>query len=158
VLSGVKVHSEDHGQGAPNIQEITSAEKAIAYLFEAAQNIGGILSALETSGAPVITPYAGFSVFVAAHINMYGTVSPRLYPGGQEKAEQEKSANFFYLERLCELWPVGNNWVCLVSCYPPIAMLIVNSGGLCKKPTDSMRQRGAIKRMLAHLTAQIPWP
>ncbi|EAU32834.1 conserved hypothetical protein [Aspergillus terreus NIH2624] len=110
VLSGVKVHSEDHGQGAPNIQEITSAEKAIAYLFEAAQNIGGILSALETSGAPVITPYAGFSVFVAAHINMYGTVSPRLYPGGQEKAEQEKSANFFYLERLCELWPVGNNW------------------------------------------------
>ncbi|KAL5363719.1 hypothetical protein BJX96DRAFT_178316 [Aspergillus floccosus] len=111
VLSGVKAVSElDHVQGAPNIQETTSAEKAIAYLFEAAQNIGGILSALETSGAPVITPYAGFSVFVAAHINMYGTVSPRLYPGGQERAEQEKNANLFYLERLCELWPVGTNW------------------------------------------------
>ena len=70
-----------------------------------------MLSALEASETPVITPYAGFSVFVAAHINMYGTVSPLRYPGGRERAEQERKANFSYLERLCEYWPVGQSWV-----------------------------------------------
>lgn len=87
-------------------------EGAIEHLFEAAQSIGEILSALSASATPVITPYSGFSVFVAAHVNMYGAVSPR-YPGGKERAEAEKKANFAYLERLCEFWPVGHNWVCL---------------------------------------------
>lgn len=91
-------------------------EGAIEHLFQTAQNIGAVLSALEASAAPVITPYSGFSVFVAAHVNMYGTVSPSRYPGGQERAEAEKRANFSYLERLCEFWPVGHNWVCFVSC------------------------------------------
>lgn len=86
-------------------------EGVIEYLFEAAQNIGGILSALEVFAAPVITPYSGFSVFVAAHVNMYGAVSPSRYPGGKERAEAEKKANFSYLERLCEFWPVGHSWV-----------------------------------------------
>jgi hypothetical protein len=85
--------------------------QAIRQLFEAAQNIGGILSALEVSGAPVITPYSGFSVFVAAHISMYGTVCPQRYPGGIERAEEEKKANLAYLERLSKYWPVGQNWV-----------------------------------------------
>lgn len=95
------------------------SEDAIDRLFQAAQNIGGILSALESCAAPVITPYSGFSVFVAAHINMYGTVSPLRYPGGQERAEAEKKANFSYLERLCEFWPVGHSWVSLslLPCY-----------------------------------------
>lgn len=84
-------------------------EGAIEHLFEAAQSIGEILSALSASATPVITPYSGFSVFVAAHVNMYGAVSPR-YPGGKERAEAEKKANFAYLERLCEFWPVGHNW------------------------------------------------
>lgn len=83
----------------------------IKQLFEAAQNIGGVLLALEASGAPVMTPYSGFSVFVAAHINMYGTVAPLRYPGGIERAEEAKSRNLIYLERLSRLWPVGRSWV-----------------------------------------------
>ncbi|KZF24590.1 fungal-specific transcription factor domain protein [Xylona heveae TC161] len=85
-------------------------DRAIEHLFEAAQSIGGVLSALEASGAPIITPYSGFSAFVAAHVNMYGTVSPLRYPGGQERAEAEKKSNFSYLERLCKFWPVGHSW------------------------------------------------
>lgn len=83
----------------------------IKQLFEAAQNIGGVLLALEASGAPVMTPYSGFSVFVAAHINMYGTIAPLRYPGGVERAEEAKSRNLIYLERLSRLWPVGRSWV-----------------------------------------------
>ena len=80
-------------------------------LFEAAQHIGGVLSALESSAAPVMTPYSGFSIFVAAHINMYGTLVPLRYPGGLGRAEEEKSRNMIYLERLSRLWPVSRNWV-----------------------------------------------
>ncbi|KAE8421995.1 hypothetical protein BDV36DRAFT_303760 [Aspergillus pseudocaelatus] len=112
VLSSLKLMHDPHHDPrvATNLEESTWCEAAIEELFEAAQNIGGILSALEASGASVITPYAGFSVFVAAHINMYGTVSPRGYPGGQERAEREKRGNFTYLERLCDFWPVGHSW------------------------------------------------
>jgi hypothetical protein len=83
----------------------------IKQLFEAAQHIGGVLSALESSAAPVMTPYSGFSVFVAAHINMYGTIAPMRYPGGLGRAEEEKSKNLIYLESLSRLWPVGRSWV-----------------------------------------------
>lgn len=83
----------------------------IKRLFEAAQHISGVLSALEASEAPVMTPYSGFSVFVAAHINMYGTIAPLRYPGGLERAEEEKSKNLIYLERLSRVWPVGRSWV-----------------------------------------------
>ncbi|KAF7596038.1 hypothetical protein BBP40_003818 [Aspergillus hancockii] len=112
VLSSLKlIHDPNHDPRiATTFEESAWCEAAISQLFEAAQNIGSILSALEASGAPVITPYAGFSVFVAAHINMYGTVSPRGYPGGQGRAEEEKKANFSYLERLCDYWPVGHSW------------------------------------------------
>ncbi|KAJ5388293.1 hypothetical protein N7509_010834 [Penicillium cosmopolitanum] len=82
----------------------------IKQLFEAAQNIGGVLSALENSKAAVMTPYSGFSVFVAVHINMYGTIAPARYPGGVERAEEEKIQNLAYLERLSKLWPVGRSW------------------------------------------------
>jgi len=112
-LSSLKqIHDPRHDpQSSTSLDGTTWSEGAIDRLFEAAQNIGGILSVLQTCSAPVITPYAGFSVFVAAHINMYGTVSPLQYPGGQGRAEKEKKANFSYLERLCEFWPVGHNWV-----------------------------------------------
>lgn len=92
----------DDIQGEPN---------TIKQLFEAAQQIGSILVALDASGASVISPYSGFSVFVAAHINMYGTIAPHRYPGGLERAEEEKSKNLAYLERLSKLWPVGRSWV-----------------------------------------------
>lgn len=87
---------------------------AIKQLFDAAQQIGGVLSALENSEAAIMTPYSGFSAFVAAHINMYGTIAPARYPGGLEKAEDEKSQNLNYLERLNKLWPVGRTWVSLL--------------------------------------------
>lgn len=58
-----------------------------------------------------MTPYSGFSVFVAAHINMYGTLIPQRYPGGLDRAEDEKTHNMMYLERLSTLWPVGRSWV-----------------------------------------------
>lgn len=83
----------------------------IQQLFEAAQHISSILSALEASEASVMTPYSGFSVFVAAHINMYGTLVPQRYPGGLDRAEDEKTHNMMYLERLSTLWPVGRSWV-----------------------------------------------
>ncbi|KAL6230250.1 hypothetical protein BDW75DRAFT_248842 [Aspergillus navahoensis] len=84
--------------------------ETIDRLFSTAQHIGAILSSLESCATPVITPYAGFSVFVAAHINMYGTVSPARYPGGLDRAEQEKKSNLEYLERLCRFWDVGTSW------------------------------------------------
>ncbi|KAJ5532492.1 transcriptional regulator family: Fungal Specific TF [Penicillium frequentans] len=106
-LSNLKPHSdvfhdinEDEQQEPGTIKE----------LFAAVQNISGVLSALEASEAPVMTPYSGFSVFVAAHINMYGTIAPMRYPGGLERAEEEKSKNLIYLERLSRLWPVGRSW------------------------------------------------
>lgn len=80
-------------------------------IFEAAKNIGVILSAVENSQAPVITPYSGFSVFVAVHVNMYGTIAPHKYPGGLKSAEDEKNKNMLYLERLTQFWPVGHQWV-----------------------------------------------
>ncbi|KAJ5297534.1 hypothetical protein N7508_007783, partial [Penicillium antarcticum] len=106
-LSNLKPHADvfhdtnDEIQGEPD---------TIKQLFEAAQQIGGILSALDDSGAPVISPYSGFSVFVAAHINMYGTIAPQRYPGGPERAEEEKGKNLVYLGRLSKLWPVGRSW------------------------------------------------
>ncbi|KAJ5779380.1 hypothetical protein N7457_007100 [Penicillium paradoxum] len=106
-LSNLKPHSDvfhdtnDNAPGEPH---------TIQQLFEAAQQIGGILNALDASGAPVMSPYSGFSVFVAAHINMYGTIAPQRYPGGLERAEEEKSRNLLYLERLSKLWPVGRSW------------------------------------------------
>ncbi|KAE8148350.1 fungal-specific transcription factor domain-containing protein [Aspergillus avenaceus] len=112
VLASLKlIHDPNHDpRMASNFDESAWCEEAIGQLFEAARNIGGVLSALEASGAPVFTPYAGFSVFVAAHINMYGTVSPRGYPGGQGRAEEEKRTNLSYLEQLCDYWPVGHSW------------------------------------------------
>lgn len=140
VLSGIKPLADPYqGQRTANLNESAFAEGEIQFLFEAAQNIRGILSALESSAAPIITPYAGFSVFVAAHINMYGTVSPRRYPGGQERAEQEKEANFAYLERLCKLWPVGQNWVNPWNFDPIIPVLTACSGELSRKRTNSTR-------------------
>lgn len=102
----------------------------IKQLFEAAQNIGGVLSALEASGAPVMTPYSGFSVFVAAHINMYGTIAPLRYPGGLERAEEAKSSNLIYLEQLSRLWPVGRSWVrsLLVTSKPRLTKTQVANG------------------------------
>ncbi|OJJ42677.1 hypothetical protein ASPZODRAFT_147090 [Penicilliopsis zonata CBS 506.65] len=91
--------------------DATDDQSTIHQLFTAAQNIGGILSALEAAETPVITPYSGFSVFVAAHINMYGTVSPQRYPGGLHRAEEETQRNFLYLDRVRQLWPVGHSWV-----------------------------------------------
>ncbi|KAI9375103.1 pyridoxal phosphate-dependent transferase [Aspergillus egyptiacus] len=85
-------------------------DEPIDRLFSTAQHIGAILSSLESCATPVITPYAGFSVFVAAHINMYGTVCPARYPGGLGRAEREKKANLEYLERLCRFWDVGTSW------------------------------------------------
>jgi hypothetical protein len=32
-----------------------------------------------------MSPYSGFSVFVAAHINMYGTIAPQRYPGSLKR-------------------------------------------------------------------------
>ncbi|KAL3430246.1 PLP-dependent transferase [Aspergillus tetrazonus] len=90
--------------------QLDSDGETIDRLFATAQRIGAILSSLESCATPVITPYAGFSVFVAAHINMYGTVSPARYPGGLERAEQEKKSNLEYLERLCRFWDVGTGW------------------------------------------------
>lgn len=104
----------------------------IKQLFEAAQQIGGLLSALETSGTPVMTPYSGFSVFVAAHINMYGTIAPMRYPGGLEQAEEEKSKNLTYLERLSRLWPVGRSWVC--SCTNNTESYILTQGSVANGP------------------------
>ncbi|KAJ5815114.1 hypothetical protein N7474_006891 [Penicillium riverlandense] len=106
-LSTLKPHSDvfhDTSDGIPG------EPGTIKQLFEAAQQIGGVLSALEASEAPVITPYSGFSVFVAAHINMYGTIAPHRYPGGFERAEEEKTKNLQYLERLSSFWPVGRSW------------------------------------------------
>ncbi|KAJ5138728.1 transcriptional regulator family: Fungal Specific TF [Penicillium bovifimosum] len=106
-LSNLKPHSDvfhdtnDDTQGEPD---------TIKQLFKAAQQIGSILNALDASGAPVMSPYSGFSVFVAAHINMYGTIAPQRYPGGLERAEEEKSRNLVYLERLSKIWPVGRSW------------------------------------------------
>ncbi|KAL3473686.1 pyridoxal phosphate-dependent transferase [Aspergillus californicus] len=93
----------------PKTQE-TDADGTIGRLFSTAQHIGAILSSLESCSTPVILPYAGFSVFVAAHINMYGTVCPARYPGGLERAESEKKSNLEYLERLCQFWDVGTTW------------------------------------------------
>lgn len=85
--------------------------ETIEQLFEAAQHIGGILSALEACEASVMTPYSGFSIFVTAHINMYGTLIPQHYPGGLDRAAAEKNHNMMYLERLSKMWPVGRSWV-----------------------------------------------
>ncbi|PWY66000.1 PLP-dependent transferase [Aspergillus heteromorphus CBS 117.55] len=95
-------------KSAPDVAD--GEEDAMDHLFAMAQHIGAILAALEASATPVITPYAGFSVFVAAHINMYGTVCPARYPGGLGRAEYEKKLNFEYLERLCRFWDVGESW------------------------------------------------
>ncbi|PWY96148.1 PLP-dependent transferase [Aspergillus sclerotioniger CBS 115572] len=95
---------------SPNHNPPSEENEAIDHLFTTAHHINSILTALESSSTPVITPYAGFSVFVAAHINMYGTVCPGRYPGGLSRAEQEKKMNFEYLERLCRFWDVGESW------------------------------------------------
>jgi hypothetical protein len=117
----------------------------IQQLFEAAQRISSILSALEASEASVMTPYSGFSVFVAAHINMYGTLVPQRYPGGLDRAEDEKSHNMMYLERLSTLWPVGRSWVRTDLTTPCTCTdkLILHSGELYKMRTDSTRQSRA---------------
>jgi hypothetical protein len=136
-LSNLKPHSDvfhdtmDDAQGEPD---------TIKQLFEAAQQIGSILAALDASGAPVISPYSGFSVFVAAHINMYGTVAPQRYPGGLERAEEEKSRNLAYLERLSKLWPVGRSWVSLATRSTSNCQLTRYSGGRCKKQTSFTKQ------------------
>lgn len=79
-LSGLK---QSH-QISTSLDRSGLCKDIIEHLFEAAQNIRAILSALEVSAAPVITPYSSSSVFIAAHVNMYGMVSPSWYPGGQE--------------------------------------------------------------------------
>lgn len=135
VLSGSKPLPT---RSANAIEDSIGCEEAIGQLFEAAQNINGVLTALEASETPVITPYAGFSVFVAAHINMYGTVSPLRYPGGRDRAEQEKKANFSYLERLCQYWPVGHSWVSPRISILQFSILIGNSGGLYGKRINSI--------------------
>ncbi|KAI9934778.1 hypothetical protein MW887_000395 [Aspergillus wentii] len=100
-----------HSDVFHDMSDATSCEPdTMKQLFEAAQQISGVLSALETSETPVITPYSGFSVFVVAHINMYGTICPQRYPGGPERAEEEKTKNLLYLERLSKFWPVGRSW------------------------------------------------
>lgn len=133
-LSNLKPHSDvfhdmnDNDQYEPG---------TIKELFEAAQRIGSLLSTLEASGAPVYSPYSGFSVFLAVHINMYGTIAPMRYPGGLEQAEEEKSRNLIYLERLSRLWPVGRSWV-WISHIPTGRPLLIhfNSGEQSRKRID----------------------
>lgn len=114
----------------------------IKELFEAAQHIGGVLTALEASGAPVMTPYSGFSVFVAAHINMYGTIAPLRYPGGLERAEEQKARNLTYLENLSKIWPVGRNWVrCrFIFLISTGKLMMSNSGGRYKMRIAFMKR------------------
>ncbi|CAG7922389.1 unnamed protein product [Penicillium olsonii] len=105
-LSNLKPHSDVFH----DMNDTEGEPHTIEQLFKAAQQIGSILAALDASGAPVLSPYSGFSIFVAAHINMYGTISPHRYPGGLERAEEEKRGNLAYLERLSKVWPVGRSW------------------------------------------------
>lgn len=87
-----------------------------------------------------MSPYSGFSVFVAAHINMYGTIAPQRYPGGLKRAEEEKSRNLDYLERLSKLWPVGRSWVGISTTYlAKHRQLTMTSGERSKKQIDSMK-------------------
>ncbi|KAJ5168356.1 uncharacterized protein N7482_003950 [Penicillium canariense] len=106
-LSNLKPHSDVFHDMSDNDQY---QPDTIRQLFQAVQHISSVLTALESSEASVMTPYSGFSVFVAAHINMYGTLIPQQYPGGLDRAENEKSQNMMYLERLSKLWPVGRSW------------------------------------------------
>lgn len=117
LLSNLRRFSEAHSDNRHNTT-IDSEDRSqnhdddtLGCIFEAAKNIGVILSAVENSQAPVITPYSGFSVFVAVHVNMYATIAPHKYPGGLESAEDEKKKNMLYLERLTQFWPVGHQWV-----------------------------------------------
>lgn len=123
-------------QGEPN---------TIKQLFETAKQIGSILTALDASGASVVSPYSGFSVFVVAHINMYGTIVPHRYPGGLEGAEEEKRRNFAYLERLSKLWPVGRSWVSHPPQFLSSIPLTKYSGERFKKQIGSTRQSGVPK-------------
>lgn len=87
-----------------------------------------------------MSPYSGFSVFVAAHINMYGTIAPQRYPGGLRRAEEEKSRNLDYLERLSKLWPVGRSWVSVSTTYlTKHPQLTIPSGERSKKQIDSTK-------------------
>lgn len=107
LLSDLRRFSEAHGDNRARNDD----DDTLGCIFEAAKNIGVILSAVEDSQAPVITPYSGFSVFVAVHVNMYATIAPHKYPGGLKSAEDEKTKNMLYLERLTQFWPVGHQWV-----------------------------------------------
>lgn len=161
-LSNLKPHSDvfhdtnDDAQGEPD---------TIKQLFEVAQQIGGILNALDASGAPVMSPYSGFSVFVAAHINMYGTIAPQRYPGGLKRAEEEKSRNLDYLERLSKLWPVGRSWVGISTTYlAKHRQLTMTSGERSKKQIDSMKWSRVTKpiprlgcTVLGDSPSRVPW-
>jgi hypothetical protein len=77
---------------------------------------------------------------------MYGTIAPQRYPGGTERAEEEKSRNLVYLERLSKLWPVGRSWVSLpfhstitINHKPSIQTNNKNSGERSKKQTASTK-------------------
>lgn len=87
-----------------------------------------------------MSPYSGFSVFVAAHINMYGTIAPQRYPGGLKRAEEEKSRNLDYLERLSKLWPVGRSWVSISkTSLTTHWQLTIISGERSRKQIDSTK-------------------
>jgi hypothetical protein len=116
LLSDLRRFSEAHADNRNNTIDSEDRvrnddDATLLCIFEAAKNIGVILSAVENSQAPVITPYSGFSVFVAVHVNMYATIAPHKYPGGLKSAEDEKKKNLLYLERLTQFWPVGHQWV-----------------------------------------------
>jgi hypothetical protein len=117
------------------------ADQTIDHLFSTAQHIGAVLSSLDNCATPVITPYAGFSVFVAAHINMYGTVCPGRYPGGLERAEREKKSNLEYLERLSRFWDVATSWVCL----PPLLPGPVSSRRLTMIVANASRGESVLR-------------
>lgn len=71
---------------------------------------------------------------------MYGTIAPQRYPGGLKRAEEEKSRNLDYLERLSKLWPVGRGWVSVSTTYlTKHRQLTTTSGERSKKQIDSTK-------------------
>lgn len=95
--------------GRASVQEVFWAV-SLRELFTAAYRINEILNELESLGALMNTPFAGFAAFTASTMNLYLSIFRWVCPNLASKAAERAESDVRYVKRVITVWPLAQKW------------------------------------------------
>lgn len=106
-------------------------------LFDAAAQMSNIMRDLRHAGAAIHTPFTGLCAFVSALMNRYAvSFSQFVGPEFAGPAEERAAESVKDLRRICDLWPVGQGWLDVLSTAERLYSQVISSD----KTVDTARE------------------